>query len=174
MRTTNWCVITGAPCSGKTTVITRLEQRGYAVVHEAARAHIDAELQKGRRIDQIKADILAFESHILYRKIEIEASLPADKLIFLDRAVPDSIGYYLLEGLDPADPIQKSRLIRYHKIFFFERLSFEQDPVRSENDQIADRLHGLLLESYQMLHYELIHVPMLTLNQRVDFILARL
>ena len=31
---TNWHVITGAPCSGKTTVIRELERRGYSVVHE--------------------------------------------------------------------------------------------------------------------------------------------
>ena len=171
MQQTNWYVITGAPCSGKTTVIRELEQLGYPVVHEVARAYIDERLQNGETIAQIKADVLSFERHILYKKIAIEQSLLKEDTVFLDRAVPDSIGYYILEGLDPDDPIQKSRLWRYKKIFFFDRIPFEKDPVRSEDDKIASRLDGLLKESYRMLDYEIIFVPLMSVNERVRFIL---
>jgi len=67
-------------------------------------------LQHGETIAQIKADILSFERHILYQKIAIEQSLLKEETVFLDRAVPGSIGYYILEGLNPDDLIQKSRL----------------------------------------------------------------
>jgi len=174
MQQTHWHVITGAPCSGKTAVICELERRGYPVVHEAARAYIHEELQKGNTMAQIKGDILAFERHILYQKIEIEQSLSKDATIFLDRAIPDSIGYYLLEGLNPDDPIQKSGLWRYKNIFFFERITFEKDTVRSEDDEIAAALDGLLNKSYQMLGYEIISVPLMTVEDRVDFILKHL
>jgi predicted ATPase len=171
MRKTNWCVITGAPCSGKTSVICGLEQMGYQVVHEFARAYIDEELQKGKSIARIKADILSFESHILNKKVEIERSLPENKLIFFDRAVPDSIGYYILEGLIPDDPIKKSKLTKYKKIFFFERLMFKQDEVRSEDDKIAAGLDRLLKENYQMLGYAIVQIPLLPVAERIDFIL---
>lgn len=171
MRKTNWCVITGAPCSGKTSVICGLEQMGYQVVHEFARAYIDEELQKGKSIARIKADILSFESHILNKKVEIERSLPENKLIFFDRAVPDSIGYYILEGLIPDDPIKKSKLTKYKKIFFFERLMFKQDEVRSEDDKIAAGLDRLLKENYQMLGYDIVQIPLLPVAERIDFIL---
>ena len=171
MQQTNWHVITGAPCSGKTAVIRELEQLGYPVVHEVARAYIDERLQNGETIAQIKADVLSFERHILYKKIVIEQSLLKEETVFLDRAVPDSLGYYILEGLDPDDPIQKSRLWRYKKIFFFDRIPFEKDPVRSEDDKIASRLDGLLKESYRMLDYEIIFVPLMTVNERVGFVL---
>ena len=171
MEQTNWHVITGAPCSGKTTVICELEQLGHTVVHEVARAYIDERLKTGETIDQIKSDILSFERHILYKKIEIEQSLQKDAIIFLDRAVPDSVGYYILEGLNPDDPIQKSRLLRYKKIFFFDRIPFEKDTVRSEDDEIASRLDGLLKESYRALGYDMIVVPHMTVNERVRFIL---
>ncbi len=174
MQQTHWHVITGAPCSGKTAVICELERRGYPVVHEAARAYIHEELQKGKTMAQIKGDILAFERHILYQKIEIEQSLSKDATIFLDRAIPDSIGYYLLEGLNPDDPIQKSRRWRYKNIFFFERITFEIDTVRSEDDEIAAALDGLLKKSYQMLGYEIISVPLMAVEDRVDFILKHL
>jgi predicted ATPase len=80
---TNWYVITGAPSSGKTSVIRELEGLGYRVVHEVARAYTEEELKKGRKLDEIKADALTFEQHILDRKIGIETSLPKDAVIFL-------------------------------------------------------------------------------------------
>ena len=174
MQQTNWHVITGAPCSGKTAVICELERRGHPVVHEAARAYIDQELQKGKTIARIKTNILAFERHILYQKIEIEQSLSKDATVFLDRAIPDSIGYYLLEGLNADDPIQKSGLCRYKNIFFFERITFEKDSVRSEDDEIAAALDGLLKKSYQMLGYDIISVPLMTVEDRADFILTQI
>ena len=171
MKETNWYVITGAPSSGKTAVISALEQLGYPVVHEVARNYIDKELKRGKSIGQIKADILSFERHILYKKLEIEKSLPKNAQVFLDRAVPDSIGYYILEGLSPDDPIKKSKQTRYKKIFLFERLQFEKDGVRSENDKTAASLDRILKESYQMLGYKIIIVPLLSIDDRVDFIL---
>ena len=143
----------------------------WSLVHEVARAYIDERLQYGETITQIKADILSFERHILYKKIAIERSLLKEETVFLDRGVPDSIGYYILEGLDPYDPIQKSRLWRYKKIFFFDRIPLEKDPVRSEDEKIASRLDGLLKESYRMLGYEIIVVPLMSVNERIRLIL---
>jgi predicted ATPase len=77
-----------------------------------------------------------------------------------------------LEGLDPYDPIQKSRLWQYKKIFFFERIPLEKDSVRSEDDKVASRIDRLLKESYRMLNYELILVPLMSVNDRVKFILS--
>ena len=108
MRKTNWYVITGAPCSGKSSVIDELEQLGYRVVHEVARAYIDEELKKGKTLEQIKADGLAFERNILFKKINIEESLPKDTIVFLDRAVPDSMAYFRLEGLNTEEPEEKA------------------------------------------------------------------
>jgi predicted ATPase len=172
MQQTNWHVITGAPCSGKTAVIQELERLGYPVVHEVARAYIDERLQHGETLARIKSDILSFERYILYKKIEIEQSLQKEKIVFLDRAVPDSIGYYILEGLDPYDPIQKSRLRRYKTIFFFDRIPLEKDPVRSEDDKIATRVDRLLKEGYQMLGYEMIFVPLMGVRDRANYILS--
>jgi len=124
MHFTNWYVITGAPSSGKTSVICELELLGYRVVHEVARAFIDEELKKGKTIEQIKSDELAFERHILYEKIKIEESLPKKEIIFLDRAVPDSIAYFKSAGLNPDEPIKKSKIVHYKKISLFERLGF--------------------------------------------------
>jgi hypothetical protein len=66
---TNWHVITGAPCSGKTAVIEALARQGYRIVPEIARSYIESRLACGATLNAIKADALAFESHILLGKI---------------------------------------------------------------------------------------------------------
>ena len=174
MQQTNWHVITGAPCSGKTAVIGRLEQMGVAVVHEVARALIDAELEKGRTIEQIKANESAFEESILTRKIKIESSLDTAAVIFLDRAIPDSIAYYRFLSLDAAEPEEKSRLFRYKNIFLFDRFDFKNDPVRSEDDGTAQRLEMLLEGGYRKLGYDPVRVPKLSVEARTDFVLQHL
>ena len=171
---TNWYVITGAPSSGKTSIIRELEGRGYRVVHEVARAYIEEALKKGRKLDEIKADALTFEQHILDRKIDIETSLPKEAVIFLDRAIPDSIAYYKLEGLDAAECLEKSKTVRYKKVFLFERLVFEKDPVRAEDQAIAAKLEYLLEESYRALGYTILRVPAIPVKTRTDFILKHL
>jgi len=174
MRTTNWYVITGAPCSGKTSVISRLEQLGYKVIHETARAHINDELNKGRTLDEIKADMFIFESSIFYRKIKIEATLPEKAILFLDRAIPDSIAYFRFAGIDPKEPEEKSADIRYRKIFLFDRLQIKQDEVRNENEEDSILIERLIEETYKTLGYEIMRVPVLPLERRVDFILENL
>jgi predicted ATPase len=171
MRQTNWNVITGAPCSGKTSVINELERRGYKVVHETARAYIDRRLNEGLLLEAIKADARQFESHILEEKIRIEIDLPQNETIFFDRGIPDSVAYFKLAGLDTAEPLSKSCLFRYRRIFFFERLKFLKDRIRSEDNKTADRLDSLIQESYRRLKYEIIPVPALSIKQRVRFIL---
>jgi predicted ATPase len=174
MHPTNWYVFTGAPCSGKTTAIQEMNRLGYTVVQEVARAFIEAEVEKGKCLSQIKADKLAFERHILNRKIEIESSLPEKEIIFFDRAIPDSIAYYKIEGLDPSEPIALSKKFRYKKIFLFERLRFERDEARSESDLTAASLESLLYECYRMLEYSVVRVPLLSASERTDFILQQI
>jgi len=171
---TNWHVITGAPSSGKTSVIRELEGLGYQVVHEVARAYIEEELKKGRKLDEIKADARTFEQQILERKIGIETSLPKDAVIIFDRAVPDSIAYYRLERLNPAECLEKAKIVRYKTVFLFDRLVFAKDSVRSEDKAIAIKLEHLIASSYSMLGYEILRVPVLSIKQRTEFILQRI
>jgi predicted ATPase len=172
IRTTRWHVITGAPCSGKTTVIAELERLGYPVVHEVARAVIAEGLEKGTPLEMIKADRLAFERRILQRKIEIEAALSTGATVFLDRAVPDSIAYFAAEGLDPKIPRAESLRVRYRTIFLFERLGIEKDPVRSETEAAAEKLERLIEDGYRSLGYAPVRVPLLPVADRVRFILG--
>ena len=172
-RRVPWSVITSAPCSGKTAVIETLAGRGYTVVPEVARAYIDSLLAEGRTLAQIKADALAFERHILLEKVRIEQALAGNRPAFLDRAVPDSIAYFRLEGLPAHEPMRLSRSTRYARIFLFERLDFEKDNVRAEDEALAARLEMLLAEAYVQLGYEVIRVPVMDIHRRAAFVLER-
>lgn len=172
VRLTRWCVITGAPCSGKTAVIRELARRGFRVVPEAARSFIDVELKKGRCLEEIKSDPARFEGHIFRTKLGIEARLPVHERLFLDRALPDSIAYYRLEGLDPAEPRRYSRRVRYSRVFLFEPIEFTKDPVRSEDAGTAARIERLIEEAYSELGYAIVRVPVMPMPARTDFVLT--
>ncbi len=171
VQPTNWHVITGAPCSGKTTIIECLSKQGYQVVTEVARAYIDSCLAKGQTLEKIKSDPMAFEHRILMEKARIERSLATNELVFLDRAVPDSIAYYQLEGLVVDEPLAYSRRVNYKKVFLFHRLSFEKDSVRIEDQLMAARIEKLLTKCYAQLGYDLIHVPVMSITRRIEFVL---
>lgn len=171
---TGWCILTGAPCSGKTAVINELARRGHGVVHEAARAYIEMQLAAGLSLDQIRRDDTAFEHLILEKKAAIEEKLTAMDTIFFDRGVPDSIAYFRLAGLDATRPIALSRRFRYRKIFLLQRLPVKMDAVRKEDEKTADAIETLLVECYRELEYPLIHIPVSTVSERADLILHQL
>lgn len=168
----NGYVITGAPSSGKTSVIEGLARRGFKVVPEAARAYIDSQLNLGYTLKEIKSDILSFERHILMKKVRTEKKLSKTQLVFLDRAIPDSIAYFQLEGLDWREPLAYSRMHQYKKIFLFDPLAFEKDSVRSEDPVLAAQIEALLEKCYLDLNYPIIRVPALPIDERIDFVLA--
>ena len=175
MRQTRWHVITGAPCAGKTSAINGLERMGYPVVHEVARWYMDKELSQGRSLEEIRADMPAFQRHILYKKIEIEISLPKETIHFLDRAIPDSVAYYTAHNLNPAEPLRLSKAYhRYRMIFLFDRFEFKKDITRTENDPFAARVDRLIEECYHRLGYAVVRVPVLSTEERIDFILNRI
>ena len=171
---TNWHVITGAPCSGKTTVVHELERRGYCVVHEVARAYIEGKLAEGLSLARIRVDELAFECRILEEKAAIERNLGARDTIFFDRAVPDSIAYFRLSGFDPSEPIALSGERRYKKIFLLDRLPARKDAVRKEDDRTASFIEALLIDCYRGLGYPLIRIPVSDVSSRADAILKHL
>lgn len=169
-----WYVITGGPCSGKTTIINELSKLGFYTVPEAARLLIDREKNNGKSLEEIRRDELDFQVKVLKLKIEIENKMPRDKVIFFDRAVPDSIAYYEFLGVDSKQLKESCKEKRYRKVFFLEQLQFEKDYARVESEELANKLSDLLLNAYLELGYEVIIVPEMSVGDRVKFILSHL
>ena len=169
---THWYVFTGAPSSGKTTLLIEMAKRGYQVVPEVARAMIESGLKRGRTLHQIRGDKKAFERVILEKKVSIEKGMRRDEVVFFDRAIPDSIAYFKLAGLDPEEAISQSPRNHYRAVFLLDRLPFEKDPVRIEEPDSAKALEGLLEESYTMLGYDVIRLPVLSIKKRLEMVLG--
>jgi predicted ATPase len=171
MSETNWYVVTGAPSSGKTTLVRELEKLGYRVVHEVARTHIEQQMARGQTLEEVRADKKSFENSILNAKIAIEADLSEDEVIILDRAIPDSIAYFEVAGLDTKGAIVKSPRNRYKKVFLLDRLPYQADHARVEDIQTAVSLDQGLEQSYRMLGYDVIRVAVMPIEDRTKFIL---
>lgn len=170
----NWYVITGSPCSGKTMVLNELAKLGYTVYLEAARVFIDQEMAKGKSLKEIRGDEAEFQRKILKIKIDTEKIVPREKVVFFDRAIPDSIAYYQIAGLTPEEVLKFCQEKNYRKIFFFEELPFEKDYARVEDKKTIKKLNKLLKESYENLGYEVIVVPPMSVKERVKTILAEI
>jgi len=128
-----WYVITGRPSSGKTTLIKRLSDLGYATVPETARSIIDESLSNGISVEELRADERRFQESIVRRKLDVEANTRRDRLTFFDRGLPDSIAFYKVYGLDPSEVENVSRNRYRLKVFFLEQLPFEKDYARKED-----------------------------------------
>ena len=115
---TNWYVITGGPCSGKTTTVNMLSEKGYKTTVEYARHYLDTQRQNGRSIEEVTKNQEEFQSGVLDMQLEQEASLNPKEVVFLDRAIPDALAYYRFLNLAPSQKLLRAiSNVNYKKIF---------------------------------------------------------
>ena len=101
-------VLTGGPCSGKTTLVFELEKQGHAILPEAARMFIEEQLALGKTIPEMHQDLSKFEHDILRRHVELEAKVPKDKMMFFDRGIPDNVAYFRFTDLPIDEELRKA------------------------------------------------------------------
>lgn len=171
---TRWIVLTGAPCSGKTTLLEELARRGFAVVPETARALIESELGKGRTLKQIRRDPLAFQRRVLRRGLRTATGLRPEQPLFLDRGLLDCAAYLRFHGLDPGEAMDAAKHFQYAAVLLLERLPFEKDAVRSEDKAATVRLETLLADAYRRAGYRPLRLPVLPVPERADRAVALL
>jgi predicted ATPase len=172
---TNWYVITGGPSSGKTTTVNILKARGYTTTIEHARHYIDTQRITGKTVEEIKNNQLEFQYGVLSMQIAQEQALSPTDTVFLDRAIPDILAYYRFLNLPVDDQLLEIiRKVSYKKIFILSPLPLVTDYARTEDTVAQKKIHMLLTEVYESLSFPVVHVPTLSPEERVDFILANL
>jgi predicted ATPase len=174
-KTTNWYVITGGPSTGKTTIINLLTEKGYKTTIEHARHYIDTMKEEGRTVEEIRTNKRKFQLGVLDMQIEQEAELSPSETVFLDRAIPDAMAYYRFLKLE-YDKILLDAMkeVAYKKIFILDRLPFVNDYARTEDEQAQKLIHQLIIEVYQSLEFPVVFVPVISPDERVEFILKNL
>lgn len=174
---TNWVAITGAPSSGKTSVIEELARRGFATQCEVARELIEALLKDGKSISEIREtpkNAQELQRRIIDLKFAREKALDPERLVFMDRGMADSITYFRIAGLDTDEAERMSRIFRYKTVFLFDRLPLVKDGARIESEVEAARIDKMLEEDYRVLGYEPLRIPVMPITARADFILQSL
>jgi len=171
-------VITGGPCSGKTSLVNYLASKGYGIVPETAELIIKEQLESGG--DIVPWNLLRrleFQEELISRQIYAENSISSmlgDKTYFFDRAIPDNIAYNIFDGQKPSDYlVDTSKNQNYDCVFLLGQVSvYENSSIRKEDSFEAKRLSSILGEVYCDLGFEVLDVePMGSACERAEFIM---
>lgn len=156
-------------------MIRLLGQLGYRTTIEHARHYIDLQQVGGASVKEIRSRQLEFQRNVLTMQLEQEASLDPNEIVFLDRALPDSLAYYRFLDLAPdRELLDALRRASYRKVFILDLLPLAADYARTEDPSAQRRIHELIIEVYEALPAPIVRVPVLPPAERVDYLLTRL
>jgi predicted ATPase len=103
-------------------------------------------------------------------------ALALEGRVIFDRGVPDVAAYLRLCALPVPPHVDKAvRLFRYHRQVFVAppwREIFAQDAERKQSFAEAEATHQAVVATYSDLGYELIPLPLDTVEKRAQFVLA--
>lgn len=175
MSRNNWYVITGGPSTGKTTLLAELEKLGHKTIPEAARTVIDEALKKGISVEELRSDEKCFQDDVARLKEKIEAMHDKSVLTFFDRGMQDTVAYMRYYGFSIEEWVAALMdKAKYQKVFLLEQLStYQSDYARTEDHDFAKNLHKLLVDAYTEFDMVPVHVPPVSLNDRVKFIIDK-
>ena len=169
-------MITGAPGGGKTTLLLALQARGYTIVGDTARAIIQARRRRGLNP---RPDPYTFAQEALRTDIENfirHAASPGP--VFFERGVLDA-----LCGLDCITPLNESELSRWlSKYQYFPKVFvlppweaiYENDAERDHTFEHAESVNRIAQEWYRRCGYQVLEVPMVSVDERCSFVLREL
>lgn len=178
-------VITGGPCAGKTTTINALKnyltesisQNQVVFFAEAASEIIKKEQALGNVRPWENREL--FQQKILDLQLRHLALVPQDvQYAFFDRGIADGLAYFLHENKKPFEALE--RVVKNTKmdvVFLLDipEFSYCSTDVRHEDQIEAKMLHERIRQVYEdMLGYKTIHVPVMSVHERVVFILEKL
>jgi predicted ATPase len=178
----NYYLITGGPGSGKSSVINSLHLQSYTVVDEAARIIIKEQKRSGGHATQ-SGDRLKFCQLMLKQGLKDFIDYSAHNgPVFFDRGLPDLLGYKTIA----TEPIWSSTIkkveranqeYRYNQqIFLFPPWQeiYTTDEERVHSFAQAVLVYELLKTVLSKVDYQLVEVPRLSVEQRVQFILDKI
>ena len=170
-------VLTGAPGTGKTSLIEALGALDYPVHRENARAWISEHIERPdapmpwHRLEEFSRKMIeaGIDSY--------DRALPGE-FNFYDRGLPDTLAYLKVDGKPiPSEWISLMTTYRYEEPVFIAPLwpdISSPDTERKESLDQALRIHEALSEVYDSLGYRLVELPKAPLEERLDFVFKKL
>ena len=178
-------VITGPLCSGKTSLVEYFRDSGFPIVKEAGRSIIAEEqeketLQQGTgRLPWTKP--YEFRAITIIRQLELElnAKMQEQNPVlprFLDAGLLENIVYCEQRfGSVPREFEFCRQKGRYDKVFWLAPLlAYTNDAQRWETSDDAQRLGIGFRQIYLDEEYDIIDVPVMSIEDRANFILGHL
>ena len=171
-------LLTGAPGTGKTTVIEALINHQYYCLPEISRSIILEGQQEG--VDQLfLSDPDLFNSRVLEERINQFKSCNSmnHDFVFFDRGLPDIMAYnnYINEAHDQK-LVHALATYRYDEVFIFPpwQKIYQQDNERYETYEEATAIHHNIITTLDELQYQYHLIPLDTIAARVQFIITTL
>jgi predicted ATPase len=171
-------VISGCSGGGKSSLIDGLASQGFDTVAEAGRIIVRQELDTGgQALPWIDPKLFAERlAALAFEQFNSVAEL--DGLVFFDRSILELLVYSQRHGIDLSDKIRLSANdCRYENPIFMvppweEIFVHDEERRHSFHDAVAEyeALHKTFLE----LNYKVYIIPKMTIENRINFILAEL
>lgn len=179
IRKNNYYVITGGPGVGKTTLIEHLQKSGFTVVSEVARDII-------KQQHKFDGQALPWKNKSAFFQLMLDASVQSFKALqddsstiyFFDRGIVDAICYAKMIAEEITDDLE--RITRNHlynqTVFILPPWPeiYQTDQERKQSWEEAVYTYEQMKASYLNYGYDLVEVPTVTVEARVQFILEQL
>lgn len=176
MDMNRFVAVTGCSGGGKSTLLTELAHRGYAVVEEPGRRIVEAELRDGG-LALPWVDIDAFLTRaIAMAKADLDTARQEHGWVFFDRGLVDA-AVVLASSTGTSVP-ESLRLSSYYyrRVFMVPPWPeiYVNDAARRHGLQSATAEYERLLDAYSSFGYEVTIVPKAGVRERADFVLCAL
>lgn len=172
----NHFIITGAPSSGKSSVLNGLRKAGFSCYGEIAREVIRENLEQELEIFPW-VNMQQFSDMVYDRMLQLYSSIEND-LCFFDRSVVDLIGYMQFASQKAPEKYgELAKSMCFSKTVFIMPVwetIFENDQERKESLEDAKKIDQSLRDAYTSMGFELIDVPIGRVEERVGFILDKI
>lgn len=164
-------VVTGGPCSGKSTLIDALDRSGFKTAREAAIEVINdgvSRLGLSEFIHWRKSQLVDFQLDVDRQQRVIEREFCPDDIVFCDRSRIDGVAYLRQAGCEVPYSLSKKMMKHYAIEAVIVLDTITNFDVRSETGRADDRAYAARIRDELIRTYEDYGYQVMTINEQ-DF-----
>ncbi len=170
----NYYIVTGAPGTGKTTLLNELGTF-FKTIKEPARDVIDK--QQVSNGPSWNNDRAKFVDLLMEQSISDFIQAPHNEVTFFDRGIPDCIAYALYGDVAMSSLLNTATNYRYNKKVFVLspwKEIYVNDKERTMSYEETLLFHSQIVSVYTKLDYSIVVVPEGHVETRFDFIIKQI
>jgi predicted ATPase len=176
MLDTKKIVLTGAPSTGKTSLINQLSRTDITCFEEMSR-HVIAKGQQNGVKNPFLENPLAFSEALFGHRLEDYFAANKTHIHLYDRGIHDVVAYLQHIGAEvPCGMLEDCHSFKYDAVFILPpwEAIYTKDNERLESFEDAQKLHDALINTYTQFGMSCIEIPKGSLREREAFIYAHL